>query len=186
MKKLFEEWFYYDESSPTFIRWKKTRTKQNGTPIPWASKDSVAGVRTGGRIEVRLFNVLYKVHRIIYELEIGEIPSGFVVDHIDGDFSNNLTCNLRAIPQKINCRNQKKRNSNKSGKTGVFRFIHKKSGAYWRAFWINLETGLEERQDFSVKKYSEEGAKLLAENLRDEKMTLLNSFGAEFSDRHGK
>jgi hypothetical protein len=186
MENLFKEWFYYDESSPTFIRWKKTRTKKDGTIIPWAAKDCVAGVRTGGRIEVRLFGRLYKVHRIIYELLVGEVPEGHVVDHIDGDFRNNKLSNLRSIPQKINMRNTRMRSTNTSGKTGVFRFIHKKSGAYWRAFWVNLDTGKEERKDFSVVKFTEDGAKLLAENLRDAKIIELNNLGANFTERHGK
>jgi hypothetical protein len=186
MENLFKEWFYYDESSPTFLRLKKTRVKKNGNAIPWAAEGCVAGVRTGGRIDVRLFYKLYKVHRVIYELMVGRIPDGFVVDHVDGDFTNNKYGNLRAVPQKINMRNTKKRSTNSSGKTGVFRFIHKKSGAYWRAFWVNLDTGKEERKDFSVAKFTEDGAKLLAENLRDEKMLELNNLGANFTERHGK
>ena len=48
------------------------------------------------------------VHRLIYEWVYGPIPDNYVVDHIDGNRSNNVPWNLQAITNRENTtRNQK-------------------------------------------------------------------------------
>lgn len=47
----------------------------------------------------------YKMHRVVIELFIGPIPKGYVVDHIDGNPSNNNINNLRVCTQKENIHN---------------------------------------------------------------------------------
>ena len=47
-------------------------------------------------------NVL--IARLKYHTFIGDIPAGYVIDHIDGDTFNNDIRNLRAIPPAINSR----------------------------------------------------------------------------------
>ena len=42
--------------------------------------------------------------RLKYLTFVGDIPEGFVIDHIDGDTLNNNIDNLRAIPEDINSR----------------------------------------------------------------------------------
>lgn len=59
------------------------------------------------------------VHRLMWFLEKGEWPSG-VIDHINGDRTDNRICNLRDVEQKINSRNCKLSSSNKSGFAGVW------------------------------------------------------------------
>lgn len=46
----------------------------------------------------------YLVHRIVWELHNGPIPEGLVIDHIDGNTSNNRLNNLRCISSKDNTR----------------------------------------------------------------------------------
>lgn len=47
----------------------------------------------------------YRVHRLIYQTYIGEIPEGMVIDHIDGNTKNNSLDNLRCVTPKENCNN---------------------------------------------------------------------------------
>lgn len=48
---------------------------------------------------------LRSVHRLVYETFMGEIPEKLVVDHIDGDKSNNCLENLRVVSQSENMYN---------------------------------------------------------------------------------
>ena len=42
-----------------------------------------------------------------------------VIDHIDGDFTNNARSNIRVVSQQINAKNRKKHSNNTSGYTGI-------------------------------------------------------------------
>ena len=42
------------------------------------------------------------VHRLVAEAFIGEIPEGYVINHIDFDKSNNIVTNLEIVTQKQN------------------------------------------------------------------------------------
>ena len=62
----------------------------------------------------------YLEHRLIYFYVTGEWPN--VIDHINGDRTDNRWCNLRNVSHTINMQNIKKAQSN--SKTGVL-------GVYW-------------------------------------------------------
>lgn len=47
----------------------------------------------------------YRVHRLIYITYKGNIPKNMVIDHIDGNTSNNNINNLRCVTQSKNCQN---------------------------------------------------------------------------------
>lgn len=65
--------------------------------------------------------------KIVYMLHHGcEVANGFVVDHIDGDPSNNHPDNLRAIPIALNNRNA----SHAPGKSGIKGVRMTTSGKY--------------------------------------------------------
>lgn len=49
-----------------------------------------------------------RLHRVIYELVNGPIPKDLVIDHIDGNKTNNLLANLRLVTPQENCWNQTK------------------------------------------------------------------------------
>lgn len=60
------------------------------------------------------------LQRIIFAMSEDAWPApGLVVDHIDGDTTNNRPSNLRAIPQAENCRNAAMPRDNTSGHVGV-------------------------------------------------------------------
>jgi hypothetical protein len=66
-----------------------------------------AGCRDGqyGYISVRLYDRLYQAHRLIWLHVTGEWPSE-VLDHIDGNPSNNAWTNLRPATRAENNRNK--------------------------------------------------------------------------------
>lgn len=49
--------------------------------------------------------LIKKVHRIIYETFVGEIPDGYEIDHKDTHRNNNSLSNLRCVTHKENCNN---------------------------------------------------------------------------------
>lgn len=51
-----------------------------------------------------------------------------VIDHIDGDITNNHRDNLRVTTQSLNCRNRKRHSNNTTGYTGLS--FHKPTGRY--------------------------------------------------------
>ena len=58
-------------------------------------KLSIAGtLRKDGYIGIFIKGTHYFAHRIIWEMHNGEIPSGMVIDHIDGNRSNNKIENM--------------------------------------------------------------------------------------------
>jgi hypothetical protein len=103
------EYFYYSDGE---LYWKKS--PKNGI-----NRGDVAGSTLGdGYRSVQLLGQRYRVHNVIYLLEIGDIPSGYIVDHRDRDPLNNNKGNLRlATPSQ----NQGNRGSKLKYK-GVYKY----------------------------------------------------------------
>lgn len=72
---------------------------------------------------------LYLAHRIIWKMVYGTEPT--VIDHINGNPTDNRISNLREVTQKENSRNSARPSNNSSGVTGVG--WHKQVGK-WRAY----------------------------------------------------
>lgn len=68
----------------------------------------------------------YYVHRIIYMMHHNNIPH--IVDHIDGNKSNNKIENLRPATREQNARNSIKQSNNTSGEKNVY--WHKSSNKW--------------------------------------------------------
>ena len=69
--------------------------------------------------------------RLVYLYHYGEIPKGLVIDHIDGDASNDDINNLRCISREANQRNHKQHCDNSSGVGGV---SFNKQKAMWQSY----------------------------------------------------
>jgi hypothetical protein len=67
---------------------------------------------------VRICSDLYPVHRVAWLLHYGSWPSG-IIDHRDGDGTNNRIFNLRIVTHTENLKNCHMWKHNTSGSTGV-------------------------------------------------------------------
>lgn len=170
----WEDYFYYDESSPTFLRHSKDRRN--------VKKDAVAGSikKHGGYSSVKLDYKLYLVHRVIWELLHGKLDVTDKVDHIDGDTCNNRVSNLRVVSEDVNQRNRAMPKSNTTGYAGV---TYNVSG-YWQANWY-AEDGKMYSKYFSLRKYDYITAKLYAILYRQTVMKKLIDLGLGYTERHG-
>lgn len=141
MKGIVEELFYYDETSPSCLRWAVDRYSGRYRAIKECSTGDVAGsLGSSGYYSVRVNKKLTLVHRIILELHDINLD-GLLADHIDGCKTNNKINNLRAVTKEINARNCKIRVDNKSGTTGVKSYsVQRGYGVItgWRVHWEEL------------------------------------------------
>lgn len=85
--------------------------------VPAGSK--AGSLRNDGYVGIFIKGTYYFAHRIIWEMFNGEIPVGLVIDHIDGNRSNNMVENLRICTFQQNHFNRGKQSNNKSGFKGV-------------------------------------------------------------------
>lgn len=99
------EWFYIDPECPSGLRWKKQRPRSRSR-----AGDQAGSVlqKTGNKKywQVKIFDTVFKVHRIVYLLNNGFIDSNKVVDHIDGNGTNNKVENLRLVTHFENAHNK--------------------------------------------------------------------------------
>jgi hypothetical protein len=76
------------------------------------------GVNGDGYVVVRIHNINYQTHRIIWAMENnGDAPE--FLDHINGHRADNRIVNLRPATKAENSRNAKIRSDNSTGKKGV-------------------------------------------------------------------
>lgn len=95
----------YDPSTGLLI-W-----RHNCLPFGTPRKGYVAGVIDGKR---------YYAHRLIYKMMTGREPSA-VIDHVDGNRSNNAWFNIRSCDSSTNSRNLSMPTHNTTGRVGVSR-----------------------------------------------------------------
>ena len=91
----------------------------DGLLLNKATNKQAGSLRTDGYVGVVLKGKYFFAHRIIWEMHNGSIPKEFVIDHIDGDRSNNKLENLRLCTFQQNHFNRGKQANNKSGFKGV-------------------------------------------------------------------
>lgn len=192
MEKIdWNEWFYYDENSPSCLRWKVDIYSGGGNGKILGRKLAEAGGIAGslrnntGYYSVRLHNKSYSCHRVIWELlyEV-EIPCSQHIDHIDGVKENNKVWNLRLVTSITNSRNRKLSSNNNSGCNGV---AIKWNGSSWCcvARWKPLDSK-EKSKAFSINKLGIMVAFRDAVIHRQKMIEELNSQGAGYTERHGK
>jgi hypothetical protein len=85
--------------------------------VPAGSK--AGSLRNDGYVGIFVKGTYYFAHRIVWEMFNGEIPTGLVIDHIDGNRANNRIENLRLCTFQQNHFNRGKQSNNKSGFKGV-------------------------------------------------------------------
>jgi hypothetical protein len=178
---------YYDETSPTCLRYAKPSIGITGRI--YKSCGDIAGVlmitsnKKKKRYAFQYNGVKYYVHRIVYGL-FHKLSLDKVIDHINGDSCDNRIENLREVSQQQNARNLK-REPNSTGVVGVTKVKRKRlKSATYIASAYTLDGKLIQKE-FGVKTYGEERAFALAVQWRQQKIKELNEQGAGYSDRHG-
>lgn len=187
--ELIKEHLYYDETSPSGIRWLKKSSIFSNIKV-----SGIAGSinKISGYFEVKICNLRLPAHRVVLILHGYDVNSK-IVDHIDGNPSNNSVDNLRLVCPADNQRNRKPCYNNSSGVTGVvFTSIingsKNKINYYWEAVVFD-EDGNKIRKKFSVNKYGYDLAKKMAIEHRDTLLSEVNenlklSGYIGYSDRH--
>ena len=198
MEINWAEVFYYDETSPTGIRWNCDihRVNQGGViPNSYIKvKGDVAGSiksskgKNYHRYQVKYMQVVYNVSRIVYEIAVGKLEDGMTVDHVDGNALNNLVENLRQVPSEINNRNLRRNRQNKSGVNGVrlSTVTDKRYGyiySYYTATWRS--DNRPRCKAFSIDKLGHDEAFRLACEYRTRMIEKLNVQGAGYTETHG-
>lgn len=179
----WDDVFYYDETSPSCLRWKIDRYASG---LLLVSKGDPAGTIGGQKYyRVQLCNVIYTVHLIIWEIFYGEVGVGFQADHIDLCKTNNKISNLRVVSRSLNCRNRPKRSDNTSGITGLkYRQRTLPSGnthGYWCADFVD-RTGKRCSKEFAETKYGAQKSKEMALKFLDGRASEDNGY----TEQHGK
>lgn len=172
-REVWQDIFEISSESPSGLAWKTTR----GTAVK-------AGTACGWQSNTGHWKVEYKskgicVHRVVFYLTYGFLTEGLVIDHIDGDSSNNSPENLREVSFAVNMRNKKLQTNNLSGCSGVHE-VHR-----WVAAW--REQGEIRQKSFRVCDYNgdSEAAKQSAITFRQQQINRLNGLGYGYTERHG-
>ena len=108
-KEIAQSIFIYKNSS---IYWRHSKGKRNmSKPAGW--------INPYGYLIVKVNDIGYRVHNIIYNYHHGSIPEGYSVDHIDRNPLNNSISNLRKATHTEQVENRGIMSNNTSGITGV-------------------------------------------------------------------
>ena len=186
---VISDYLRYDEASPSGLVWVGDVYSGNNSSRRLVASGQTAGSKLAdGSWRVGIKGKVYLVHRIVFALNTGKIDENLLIDHIDGNPSNNCIDNLREVTYAVNMRNRKKVD-NQSGVTGVC-FTAVPSGnkisvnEYYMAC-VYLLDGKCSSKKYSISKYGKEEAFRLACQWRKEQIEQLNANGAGYTDRHG-
>ena len=130
-KQEILETFYLDDDDIT-IRRKKTHkyfknTKKKGDIVePYSLIGN--GNRNYKGIHLTEANTTISLPWMLVVLRGMDFDEKTIIDHINGDISDNSRSNLRLTTQSMNCRNTKQRCDNTSGYTGLT--YHKPTGRW--------------------------------------------------------
>jgi len=87
-------------------------TRYSGTIAGHPSKAAKA-------VKITLLGKSAKAHQVIWSMIHGQVPHGYVIDHINGNPFDNRLCNLRLATHAENMWNVKRSAANKTGFKGV-------------------------------------------------------------------
>lgn len=114
----------YDPGSG-LLTWKErprdmfsTERDQRAWNARFAGKPALNAINNLGYRVGLLAGVRLAAHRVAWIMATGQEPT--VVDHINGDRSDNRQCNLQDGTQRQNMRNKRMSRGNRSGVTGVY------------------------------------------------------------------
>ena len=166
-KIAWEKFLYYDETSPSYLRWK---TDNGAWGTSKRNAGEMAGSLCGEYFRIGLGGVYYSAHRVVWILNKGYLPPNILINHKDCVGTNNNIGNLELRPVEEN------RTLNK---VAVHKILHKNatniepflseqySTANGRKHWkvrvqYRDENNVKKTKAFSYLKYGKENAWKLA------------------------
>lgn len=97
------ELVYYDETSPTCLRWKVT--DNYGNKVVGKQAGYISKTNKYASIHFSKLGT-FRCHVLVWLLHNGSIDITKCVDHINGDRQDNRICNLREVTHSENCKNK--------------------------------------------------------------------------------
>ena len=94
LRDFFVDHVQIDPDSPSGLSWRRFGGRQ------------ITGKGQDGYYRFQLGGTAWKVHRVIWCLEHGDVDPSVVLDHIDRNKANNSLENLREVTQRQNCLNR--------------------------------------------------------------------------------
>jgi hypothetical protein len=185
------DWLSLIELNPLHtsgLAWTVARLLGDGDKETIVGSEAGAFCTTNRYYKIGHLGERFQCHRVVWYLNNGDIPSGMVVDHIDGNTSNNKIDNLRIVSTSVNSRNRNMQADNTSGKTGVYLNVKswKQSKIpYWMASWTDID-GTQRTKCFRISEHGDAEAFRLAAEYRDKVIQEMVKLGMDYSDRHGR
>lgn len=180
--------FYYDETSPSYLRWAVDIYSGHNKSTLTIHKGSVAGWAAGGYWHVQVGRKHFLAHHVVWYKHTGGLPE-HEIDHEDHDGYNNAFTNLREVTHAINCRNRGVSRANNTGVTGVC-WIDKINAfgnkILTAVAQCNSLDGKIKGKHFSTRKHGLLPAFAKACAWREAFIAELNAQGAGYTDTHGK
>ena len=189
MKISYNDLFYYSENSKTGLKWKIDKIGANGGVLKRKDKDAGCFVK-GKKGEKKCINVnlrgkIHKVHRIIWELLVGSIPDGMVIDHLNGNPWDNRIENLSCKSQRHNLQNSIRNFKSNTGIKGVrLATMNDGKNFYIEARVFGQKLNKYSSIRFSLEDFSYEDALEKATAWRRSEMEKLNGNGEQYTERH--
>lgn len=116
---LLKEYMYYDQTTGKFTKIKKLHPRDNTVKVG----ENVGHKSGDGYLHFSFFGKKRKAHRMAWLYVYGYVPDD-LIDHIDGNKTNNSMSNLRLATNSQNLANMHKINS-KTGFRGVYESKYK-------------------------------------------------------------
>ena len=186
----WSQFFYYDTSSKSCLKWNTTRYSAYGKKLEvWPGKDvgTLSDVKNGDNKAWKVsLNITgkyshYAVHRIISVMH-GNKVNDSVIDHINGVSADNRIENIRVTTQAINSRNCKVASNCPYGISGIGfqQDIH--GNMYFTADYSY--NGKRKKRCFPIKRLGYMEAFKQATIYRQKVISTLNKNGAGYTERH--
>lgn len=167
----WDKYFRYDANSKSGLIWLKTQKE--------------AGTNCHGYWKVKLFGKQWYAHRIVWLLFNDAVGFKMVIDHLDGNSTNNKIENLREVSCSENLRNIKRSDSTKYPVFGIVKIKKKRQNGsvdnYYKVV-IRSVCGKISEKLFNIDTLGEPNALALAVSYRLEKEKEIGNY----TTLHGK
>lgn len=147
---LISQYVYYDETSPTFLRWINDMKNNAKAHSAAGHLPNIKDKKKYPCVEIE--GEAYGIHRVVWVLHNKELSTQHMVDHIDGNKFNNSINNLRTTDAKVNSHN-KVTKIPKSGYRNIGEDVYKDYVRSYMVRWIPLEHSDRQWKTFSVLEY---------------------------------